>query len=398
MKLFLRHMIHKQNLINTKIMNIKTFLLWCILICNISYAQINVNKNFNLELVEKDSLKSLVIEKSLNGFLTEALNRAYSHKYVDTLHLKKYNFFFQKLAGIGNDTERMKYNQPNILKSYSPDGIEFRITVAFSGIKDNIPFIYQVTELIAVPYQDHYRFYCPFEENTKGFKREKIKSVTYYYSTSLDKTKANKFADFKDELSELTKTPKSNLDYYCFQNLDELLKSYGFLYSARQCNFLCYDLGFTDNEGKIYLTGTNNENYSFGYIGDYLYYNLPNKEKIYWPFVQGISTYYGGYGLSYDSMDELKQQFRVELQENPDFNFLDEFKKGRKSSVNRHFSYYVMSAFLCEEVMSKKGFDAVLKLAYSGQQGELFFKHLEEVIGVDESNFHNTIHKLIHTK
>lgn len=62
-----------------------------------------------------------------------------------------------------------------------------------------------------------------------------------------------------------------------------------------------------DNGGKIYLIGMNNENYRFGYIGDYLYENLVDFENIYWFFVQGVFIYYGGYGLSYDSMEELKQ-------------------------------------------------------------------------------------------
>lgn len=177
-------------------------------ICNITYSQVAVNKNFNLELVEKDSIKSSVIERSLNGFLTEALNQDYSNEYVDTLHLKKYEFFFAKLSGIGNNSESIKFNPPNIVKSYSSDGEEYRLTVAFTGLKKKIPFVYQLTELIAVPYLDHYRFYCPFEENTKDFNKKKIKTVTYFFSRDLNELKANEFADFKDELSELTKNTK----------------------------------------------------------------------------------------------------------------------------------------------------------------------------------------------
>lgn len=377
-------------------MNITRILILSFFISNLSYGQITVHRNFNLELAEKDSVKSKKLEKSLNAFLTQAQNGTYSEQYVDSNHLKKYEFFFNKLSGIGKNSTN--FHNPAILKSYTPDGDTYMITVSFSGIKNDVPFIYQITELKAIPHLDHYRFYCPFEENTTHFKNKTFKNVTYYYSGSINEKKATNFATFKDELSQLTKTPKSNLDYYCFKNLDELLKSYGFLYSARQCNFLCYDLGFSDNGGKLYLTGTNNENYIFGYIGDYLYYNLPNKENMYWPFVQGVSAYYGGYGLSYDSLKELKQQFRNAVDQNPNINFLEEFKKGRKSSVNRHFSFYVMSAFLCEEVIRKQGFEDVIKLIYSGNNGELFFKNLKKILNVDETNFHDTIIRLINSK
>lgn len=375
-------------------MDVKIVFFFSFLICNVSYSQIAVQRNFNLELAEKDSLKSMKLEHSLMAFLGEAQEGVYSNEYVDSTHLKAYEFFFNKLAGIGKNNHP-DFNDPIILKSYTPDQDTYYLTVSFTGVKNEIPFIYQVTELKAVPYKDHYRFYSVFEERTANFKTKQLKNVTYHYSGTLNEDKANAFASFKDELSQLTQTPNSPLDYYCFENLDELLKSYGFLYSARQCNFLCYDLGFTDSEGKIYLTGTNNENYRFGYIGEFLYYNLPNKEEMYWPFVQGISTYYGGYGLSYDSMDELKQQFKAELKKKPQINFLEEFKKGRKSSVNRHFSYYVMSAFLSEEIIKKKGFEEVLKLVYSGPQGELFFENLKEILHIDESNFHETMVRLI---
>ena len=366
-----------------------------ILIAQIAYAQVSITRNFNLELAEKDSLKSAILERSLNGFLSEALNNDYTEKYVDKVHLDKYNFFFRKLAGIGHDNESLKFNAPSILKSYTADGINYRITVAFTGEQDSVPFVFQVTELIAKPYKSHYRFYCPFEQNTATFKRTAINKVTYHHNRSLNYEKANEFSNFKELLADLTATPSDRLDYYCFESLDELLKSYGFLYSARQCNFLCYDLGFTDNNGLAYMTGTDNENYVFGFIGDYLYYNLPDQDKMYWPFVQGLSTYYGGYGLSYEGLDELKRQFREELDRNPDIDFLKEFKKGRKSSINRHFSYYVMSAFLCEKVLNEKDFKNVIKLVYSGKDGQKFFDNLNEVLGIDESNFHQNIVQII---
>jgi hypothetical protein len=143
------------------------------------------------------------------------------------------------------------------------------------------------------------------------------------------------------------------------------------------------------------VTGTNNENYIFGYLGDYLSYNLPNSEAIYRSFLQGVSSYYGGYAMSYDDMAELKKQFRSAFEENPEMNFLEEFTKGRNSSVNRHFSYYVMSAFLYKEALNAMGFDEALSLVYTGSGGEDLFETLEEVLSIDEAGFHDTILSII---
>ncbi len=368
-------------------------IFYIFLIIHSIQAQVSVYKNLNLQLVERDSITAGRIENALNGFLTEAKERTYSEKYVDTKHLKKYEFFFNKLGGIGKGSEI--FHKPTVLKSYPIANGAYRLTIGFTGNKEGIPFIYQITELKAVPYNDSYRFYCPFIENTKHFKTKTIENIKYYYSSVINEMKAKEFVEFTKKLAKLTSAPIPKLDYYSFSSLDELLKSYGFLYSARQCNFLCYDLGFMDNEGKTYITGTDNENYVFGYISDFFYYNLPDKEEIYWTFVQGISAYYGGYGLSHDDIATLKSQFSDELKRKPNINFLEEFQKGRKSTINRRFSHYVMSAFLFKEILEKKGFDEALKLVYSGKDGERFFEILNTTLGVNKHNFHKTIVKLI---
>jgi hypothetical protein len=370
-----------------------TFLL-SFLISQISFGQVSTQINLNIELAEKDSITSSKIQSSLNGFLTEAFEGKYTENYVDSIHRKKYEFFFIKLSEIGKNS-KANFNKPLILKSYPVENGNYRITIAFTGTTNGIPFVYQISELKAVPYKEHYRFYCTFEENTKHLKTRKIKNVNYHFSGEIDNQKAKEFVSLVNILSELTKVKKPKIDYFAFQSLDELLKSYGFLFSARQCNFLCYDLGFTDNEGQFFMTGTDNPNYIFGYIEDFLYYNLPNKENIYSPFVLGISTYYGGYSLNYDNINELKQQFRNELKNRPNINFLEEFKKGRKSTVNNYFSFYVMSAFLYQEALKKRGFDEAIKLAYSGENGEFFFKNLKKILDIDEVNFHKTIINII---
>lgn len=355
-------------------------------------AQVEVERNFNLELAEKDSITSMNIEKVLNGFLAEAQEKKYTEKYVDSTHLIKYEFFFNKLSGIGKQDY---FDRPLVLKSYRVEDNAFRLTIGFTGERDGKPFIFQMTELKAVPFNGSYRFYCPFEDNTRHFKSKKIDKVTYHYSQSFNEDRAKEFVDFTQEFARLTNGPIPEIDYHSFHSLDELLKSYGFLYSARQCNFLHHDLGFMDNDGKAYVTGMNNENYVSDYIAEYIYRYLPNSDDVYWPFALGVSAYYGGYFTTYDDMETMKRQFREKVKESPTIDFLEEFKKGRKSSVSRHFSYYVISAFLFEKVLKEKGFDEAFELVYSGGKGERLFEKLEKSVQVSEENFHDTILELI---
>ncbi|MFK7933642.1 MAG: hypothetical protein AB8G22_09030 [Saprospiraceae bacterium] len=358
-------------------------------------AQFNIQRNFDLDL-SPDSTKAALLEQSLNGFLTEASERKFSEKYVDTTHLAQYDFFFSNLHGIGKSRNKtISFHPPTVLKSYSFDEETYYITVSISCTKAEQQFVYKIFELKAVPFQDHYRFYCLFAENAQRLQTAQYGKVKYHYSDSINAQKATEFAEFMNKFAQSIRKNSTPLDYYNFHSLDEMLKSYGILFDANKCNFLCNDLGFTDNNGQCFVTGMNDERYLFGYLGDYLYYQLPDGDKIYYPMLVGLKTYYGGYGTSGDDMKLLKSQFRNALAENPNLNFLEAFNKKRKSSIQRHFSFYVMCAFIYEKAIEQHGMDKALELVYSGKKGEDFFMRLEQLMGIDEASFHDFIVKII---
>lgn len=354
-------------------------------------AQTGFRKNLNTTLSEDDATAAL-LEESLDEFLAAARDRSFPESLVNPQQLDRHGFFFAGISGLGS---REGFAAPLVLKSFEVKDRTYRITVAFNGERDGAPFVYKVVEFLAVPYKDAYRFACPFEERTADFRVTTVGDVDFHHSGPIDLDKAQSFSRFRESLVELTGTENSKLDYYCFQSLDELLTCYGFLYDVTKCNFLEHDLGFTDDGGRRYVTGTANESYIYGYVGDHLRDHLPHADELYGAFVSGMSTYYGGYALSGDTLADLKRQFRARLEEQPETDFLEEFRKGRKSSVNRHFSFYVMCAFLCEKAIAERGFQEALRLAYAGSDGARFFELLDSVLGVDESNFHDTILRLI---
>jgi len=360
-------------------------------VCGAAPAQVPVAMNLGATLSE-DEPTAAALELSLSAFLAEARSGQFSEACVAPEQLRRYGFFFKGLTGLGQGADD---SPPTVLKSYPLDAARYSVTVAFMGVRDGTPFISKIVELEATPHGAGYRFGSPFAAKTSEFRAKTLGSVTFHSSAELDEQAAADFVSFKESFSELTKTRDEPLDYYCFESLDELLTSYGFVFDAGKCNFLKCDLGFTDDGGQRYLTGTGNPNYVYEYVGESLEHSLPRSDELYWPFVSGLSCYYGGYALSGDSMEELKAQFRARLKAEPEIDFLDEFKKGRKSSVNRHFSYFVISAFLCEEVIENHGFDQALQLAYSGRDGARFFTGLESVLGVSEANFHDTVVRLI---
>ncbi|QDV09731.1 hypothetical protein Poly30_52900 [Planctomycetes bacterium Poly30] len=342
--------------------------------------------------LSEDAAVAEALGRSLDAFLTEARDRAFTERCVDPASLLRTEFFFQGLSGLGSHEGS---EPPTVLKSYTTDGSTYFVTVAFTAVREEAPFLSKIVELRATPKDEGFRFDSPFTERTADFRATNFGTVTFHHRNALDDPAAREFADFKEELCRLAGAENEELDYYVFQSLDELLKCYGFVYDAHRCNFLFRDLGFSDDGGRVFATGTGNPHYAFEYVGEFLKHHVADPDELYGPFVVGISTCYGGYGLSGESVDELKGQFRKKLFDDPETDFLAEFKKGRKSSVQRHFSHFVLSAFLCEEILAKHGFEAALRLASTGQDGARFFEELNTILGINETNFHATIRLLI---
>ena len=353
-----------------------------------------LTRNLGVVLSE-DAATNATLERSLREFLREASRGRFPADLVDPTDRERTSFFFNGLTGLGATGDIEHPLEPVLLKSYSMDGRSYAVTVAFNDLHALPASLVKIVELMATPHAGGYRFASPFDKRTARLNQTVTGNVTFHHAMELDRAAAEEFVAFRARFARDTGTPNPPLDYYCFESLDHLLTSYGFVFDSSKCNFLGRDLGFSDNGGRTFVTGTGNPAYIYEYIGEHLRAHLPNSAEIYWPFANGMSAYYGGYGLSGEPIDVLKSQFRDALRERPEIDFLEEFEKGRGSAVQRHFSYYVMSAFLCQEAVESHGFDAAMRLVTTGPDGERFFETLERTLGVDRSNFHATIVRLI---
>ncbi len=358
-----------------------------------AFAEPRVVRNLGLEISE-DSTTAVALETSLNGFLAETYAREYSDRYVDPAHYRQNEFFFENLPTGVSRRATTSFNEPAIVRSYSPNERDYYVTLNFSGTRDGVPSLFQLVELKAVPVSDHFRFYCLFDERTAGLEMETIGDVTFYHEGALDLEKAREFVEFKTQFTKLTRSEPAPMQYYKFRSLQSLLEAHGILFDAAKCNFLCNDLGITYNEGQTFVTGMNNECYIRDFIHGHFFDRMDNADRMYRPFREGMAIYYGGTwgGVR---LPEMTQRFREEMLPRPGIDFLEEFRKGRKSSVRPHFSYFFMSALFCREVIEEHGFEQAMKLVYSGSDGEDFFANLDDVMNVNESNFHDTIVRLM---
>ena len=339
-------------------------------------------------LSEKEAVRD-ELQRSLSAFLEPLCRGEWNDEHTDPDDRERYAFFFKSLQRGARDAE------PIILKSHPLDEGAHMVTVAFvNGLPDAMA-ISRIVELEAVPTENGFQFRSPYERNTAHLQRRMIGDVTYRFSGPFNEERAAEFTRFKTKFDALQGIEPEPLQYDCFQSLDQLLKAYGLVHDASKCNFLRHDLGFLWHDGQRFATGTGDESYIFGYVSGVLSARATASSATYWPYLNGVAAYYGGYGLSGDSMETLARQFREELERRPLIDFLEEFEKGRASSVQRHFSHYVMCAFLCQEIAARHGEATALRLVDSGAGGERFFNEIEALIGVTRQNFHATIMHLI---
>ena len=339
--------------------------------------------------LSEDEATAERLEVALRGFLADLANGAGSDRWVAAAERERNAFYYASLERGATGTT------PLVLKSYPLDDATYAITIAFLPDESPPTLIPRIVELEAVPHEATYGFRSPFETRAAQLTSQTLGSVTFHCSGPFDRERAEEFVRFKTDFDVATEASAEPLDYYCFHSLDALLKTYGLVHDSSKCNFLCHDLGFLANDGRRYVTGTGDERYLFGYVREILEHRATDPEAVYGPYANGVAAFYGGYSLSGDSMETLARQLRDELAQNPSFDFLAEFKKGRKSSVQRHFTYYVLCAFVFGEIQRRHGVEAGLEVLESGADGSRFFAHVEERLGVDESGFHELIVDLI---
>lgn len=355
-----------------------------------------LTRNIGVELSE-DAGTDRALESALVGFLKQAERGEYKPNRVAPEHLAKHRFFFDGLTTTRRSRNASVVIQPAaVLKSYSFDEQSYYITLAYHGTRNHEPFIRKIAQLKAVPFEGSYQFECLFDERTAQLAITKVGNVTFRHAHTIEQAEADRFVAFRDSFCARTNATKRPLTYYSFASLEQMLRAYGIDFDCNKCNFLSNDLGFGDDGGARFVTGMA----SVSNIRDYIYahfkFSCPDPEQMYSPVKEGIAVCYDKTWGDV-TVAQMNEKFRRELRDHPDTNFLDEFRKARKASVDSHFTHYYLCALLCNELIANDRLDQALELLYSGHDGERFFATLHSVLGINEANFHQSVVRLMHT-
>ena len=327
-------------------------------------------------------------ERALGQALAEVRAETERPQHLSAADLERNAFFHRRFARLVASEDAPT---PTLLKGHPVDEDRALLTLAFGAERDGHFALDAIVELEARPSGDTFVFACPFERNTRHLERTRIAGTTFVHAGPLDEDAARGFAGFRTAFALEAGAEAEPLTYFCFPSLDALLRAYGLVSDRRRGNSPEHDLGFLDAGGRRFATGTDDPDRRFEFVRETLGV-APGAETLYGPFATGLAVSVSDcYGLSGDGLETLKAQFREELARRPDIDFAEEFRKGRGASIHRHFTHFVICAFLAERVIDAHGTAAAIELARSGPDRATFFRKLDALVGVEEAGLHAAV-------
>lgn len=372
-----------------KMRAIKLLLLIQILLTNIHVFGQNQNLIITPQIkLPNDSLVKQKLLNSLQQFLVDKNNDLSKSKVIETTHFKKYIDFFDAMKDIEISK---KYNDTSFFKCYLKNVIlqpnkNFKIELSYYGItKDNEVINRLNISLIAKLNNEIFQFYCPFEENVKSWKSQKVGNIEFFYKDSFNKSIATNFDNYNTILSKKLKVNTLQFKYYKCQDIQEVYSLMGIDYDLSRNGEV--RSGLFDLTNKIFLAGTNSDQYKHDLT--HTYFGLKFTDSLRnWTAEEGYNVY------STDFWGETTAQNFQYLKEyissNPNITLISAFEQ------NLYLKYpipikYPLSALLMRKVEKEYGFDKVLELISCGESDENYFKKLKEITGITKEMFDNII-------
>lgn len=367
---------------------VSTFICITLLLGNISFGQ---SKNLIITpqiKLPNDSIIKQKLINSLQQFLLDKNNDLSESKFVDSTHLKKYADFFDIMKGIERSK---KYNDTSFFKCYLKNVViqpnkDFKIELSYYGITNDNEVINRLNiSLIAKEYKEIFQFYCPFEENVKHWKSQRIGNIEFFFKDGINKKVAADFNKYNTTLSKKLDLNTLNFKFYKCKDIQEVYSIMGIDYDISRNGEV--RSGYFDLANKLFLAGTNSDQYkhdlTHAYFGIKLADSLRN-----WTAEEGYNVYTTDFWG--ESPEQNFQYLRDYISINPSISLLSAFEK------DLYLIYpipikYPLSALLMRKVEKEYGFEKVLELISCGESDEKYFEKLEQITGITKQMFDKII-------
>ncbi|NNF00549.1 MAG: hypothetical protein HKN25_16140 [Pyrinomonadaceae bacterium] len=301
---------------------------------------------------------------------------------------------------------RLKSPRRELINLYPIDSNKYLVKIAFKDGSN----LGAIVSFIASAKNEAMVFSSPLKYRTRSWKKKTISSVRYYYQDSLNEKIAESFVRKNEEIAEKFGLAAKKLNYFKCSNYDEVQWVLGIDYDAKSAGTVQSSESF-DN---TIITGLNTENFEHDVFHMYIESEFPSGEDRNFIAEEGYANsiadaYYAKINGDVITRNELTGCLREYLAENSEADLLQLFQKDPRvfHPLSEEVSQEVfdllsvrstITSLFCDEVERLNGFEGIIKLLRCGEGEDAYFKALDDLIGVNKTNFDKTAKELVARK
>lgn len=352
----------------------------------------------------QDSTTRSRLLASLNGLLALKDLPAWSNAFVLQKDVVSTAVLMDELRDVdkGNGSNDASSYSPCLLNVAPLDETNFLIQFAYTATTGGTARISAAFRMVAQMTGDRFRFSTPLLRDTAGWKVMQTGDFRFHYQARINSSNVVLFARLCSEFDARLKATNQVTERYCCGSFPDALRLLGVDYKASynarsigacssQLDNLCV---FVDGGGGLAF-----DNFDPHDLWHYRLRNVLSTSIINRPVDEGCAYLYGGsWGLSWT---EILALFKKKLAGNPDSDWLalyNSFYNFGESKQEPLIAGYVMNALIVQRIEGEKGFDSVMKLLACGKYEKSnanYFQALDQITGINRSNFNAEIWKLI---
>jgi hypothetical protein len=341
---------------------------------------------------------------SLESFLAQKDDRDIDNSFVNPSYLLETSLLLDELKQIGKSST---YKSDNFYKCYlgSVSNItdkQFLVQFSYIGVNDGEPLLRATYSVVATYMGDKFLFHSPLRMNTASWSMKNIGKVTIYYKPEFDIIIANDYVNYTTEFDNILGVSDKPTILYCANNFNEVMKLIGVDYKLDYSGINFNTTSAFERDTTIIVNGVLASNVIQFDPHDLWHSRLravlaPN--DTYKPVDEGCAFLFGGsWGYSWD---EIRNRFYKFTKTQVDRDWLSIHEKhpdigdekGKALRVD-----YIINALIIKELYKDGDFSKVKQLLSIGREQtnlDVYFKNLDEVIGINKDNFNEKIDKLI---
>ncbi len=330
-----------------------------------------------------DTTTADLLKANLITFLDDVKDYPINSTVIDKDYIKNDPDAFVFFANIDNNVTQ----QPVVMRVDPINPTAYKVKLAYTKTDENssttINCIYNV---YAQKHETGFKFYSMASYHSGIMQSHQAGSILYKYTDHINKADCKKMDAINYRIAAMFGLPVRPVTYYKFKNAVTLFNHLGFDYLPN----MYYDTtgGFVKFEAGTVLAANNSEIYEHEFV--HLYTRSINNGQINNFADEGLATLLGGSGgITYEEgISHLANRIKEKNITNIYEGYIKDFQVDGKISAK-----YFIGALICKKIKEKYGMNGITKVVTAPNSIEHFLSLTNTLIGLNASNFNETIAK-----